>query len=151
MSALLESLVSAYVDRSDAYKGVDSGESYGAKKLLEQRVIDEIVAERIDEIDHEVRAREKERASIRDLEEFNSILFQCVVLALLVGLLGSHVYGLIEALIYQSNADFNTLAAILGTLVLFVACVVVLLKNYVSRLFSATRRLFDARRESNDE
>lgn len=150
MSIKLENLVSSYVDRSDAYVGVDSGESYAAKKLLEQQIIDEIVAERIETIDREVRAREKERASIRDLEEFGSILFQCVALALLVGLLGSHVYGLIEALVYQPSADFNAVAAMLGTIIVTLVCIFVLLKNYVGRLFSATRRLIDARRESND-
>ena len=143
MSIKLENLVSSYVDRSDAYVGVDSGESYAAKKLLEQQIIDEIVAERIETIDREVRAREKERASIRDLEEFGSILFQCVALA-------SHVYGLIEALVYQPSADFNAVAAILGTIIVTLVCIFVLLKNYVGRLFSATRRLIDARRESND-
>lgn len=151
MSKTPKRIVAKYVDGNGDYANVCDEEKDDVKRLLEQRVISEVVVERIEKVDREARSRERQRASIRQFDEFRSVLFQCVVLALLVGLLGSHFYGLIEALLYEPSSDFNVTAGVIGTAIVFVICAAVLAKSYVGRLFSATKQFLEARKQLNNE
>lgn len=91
MSDKLVSLVAFYVTQKAQVENVDEAQIFKAEKRLEREVEEEIVRERIEEIDDEVRRRENERAAAREFDEFRGILFQCVTLALLVGVIGSHL------------------------------------------------------------
>lgn len=146
MSRALESLVAFYVTKSPKADEVDGGTLFNTEKALERKVIEEVVLERADEIDAEVKRREDERAAARELGEFQSVLFQCVTLALLVGVLGSHLYGLLEALIYQPEAQMNILPMIAGLVILVVVTGVALFKVYIRKLFDSTKKLRESRR-----
>ena len=66
--------------------------------------------------------------------------------ALLVGVIGSHLYGLLEALIYQPTAEVNVLFVTFGLLILLVITVVVLFKVYIKRLFESTKKFREFRK-----
>lgn len=145
MSRTLESLVAFYATKSPEADEVDSGTLFNTEKALERKVIEEVVLERADEIDAEARHREDERAAARELDEFQSVLFQCVTLALLVGVLGSHLYGLLEVLIYQPDARANILLMTAGLVILVAVTGVALFKVYIRKLFESTKKLREAR------
>lgn len=84
MSDKLVSLVAFYLTQKAQGESVDEAQIFKAEKRLEHEVEEEIVRERIEEIDDEVRRRENERAAAREFDEFRGILFQCVTLALLI-------------------------------------------------------------------
>ena len=146
MSRTLESLVAFYATKSPRADEVDGGMLFNTEKALERKVIEEVVLERADEIDAEVKRREDERAAARELGEFQSVLFQCVTLALLVGVLGSHLYGLLEALIYQPETQANVLPMIAGLAILVAVTGAALFKVYIRKLFDSTKRLRESRR-----
>ena len=151
MSDKLDSLVGFYVKESPKGKGLDAGAQFKMEKELEREVAEEVIRERIDEIDAEAERREEERAAKRELSEFRSVLLQCVTLALLVGILGSHLYGLLEVMLYQPDPEANTLLMAVALAVLAIVTVVVLFKEYIQRLFDATKKLRETRRKPDDE
>lgn len=150
MSKTLENLVAFYVDKSGRYDGADRGKKFGDAKYLERQVIDEIVFECADEIDAETQRREDERAAARELDEFRSVLLQCVTLALLVGIVGSHLYGMIEATFYQPSGGTNIGFMFIGLVLFSIVTLTVLFKEYLKRLFESMRRLQEARGRLRD-
>lgn len=146
MSDKLVSLVAFYMTQKAQGENVDKAQIFKAEKRLEHEVEEEIVRERIEEIDDEVKRRENERAAACEFDEFRGILFQCVTLALLVGVIGSHLYGLLEALVYQPTAEVNVLFVTFGLLILLEITVVVLFKVYIKRLFESTKKFREFRK-----
>lgn len=151
MSRLLEEVVATYVARSSEAKSFGRGAVYSAEKMIEDQIVSEIVSDRIEEINSEVRRRERERAAVQELDEFRTVLFQCVTLALVVGVLGSHVYGLLEAFFYQPNSEVNRPVLVFGLAVLLVATAAILYKEYLSKLFEAVKKFRKARKELLNE
>lgn len=152
MSQTLEAVIVSYVENSESAKSYVANSSvYRAEKMLENRVISEIISEHIDEVDLEVKRRERERAAVRNLDEFRRMLFQCVTLALVVGVLSSHVYGLLEALLYQPSSSINLWFLAGGLVFLLVATAVLLYKEYLSKLHSAFMMFVKARKELLNE
>ena len=94
-----------YVTESPHGKGLDAGSQFKMAKELGREVAEEIVRNRIAEMDAEKGRREKERAAAHELDAFQGVLLQCVALALLVGVLGSRLYGLLEAVFYQPDPE----------------------------------------------
>lgn len=152
MSRTLEEVVASYVEKSESVKSYGgSGSIYRAEKMLEDQIVREVVDEHIDEIEGEIKRREGERAAVRKLDEFRKILFQCVTLALVVGVLSSHVYGLLEALLYQPSSTINLWLLTCGLIVLLIATAVLLYKEYLSKLHSAFMMFVKARKELLNE
>ena len=147
MGRLLNNLVDSFVEHSDSRKKMDGGSAFNLKKELESDLVKEVLSEHADELE-ELR-REREVARWRD--KFHDVLLQCVILAFVIGMLGSHAYGLLEALLYQPSPETNTVAMFIGTAIVLVACVVIVAREYASRLFEAVRELRTLRGSSEDE
>lgn len=147
MGRLLNNLVDSFVEHSDSRKKMDGGSAFNLKKELESDLVKEVLSEHADELE-ELR-REREVARWRD--KFHDVLLQCVILAFVIGMLGGHTYGLLEALLYQPSPETNTVAMFIGTAIVLVACVVIVAREYASRLFEAVRELRTLRGSSEDE
>ena len=69
-----------------------------------------------------------------------------MTLALLVGVIGSHLYGLLEAFFYQPTVEVNVLFVTFGLLIWLVITAVVLFKVYIKRLFESTKKFREFRK-----
>lgn len=147
MGRLLNNLIDSFVEHSDSRKRMDGGSAFNMKKELERDLVKEVLSEHADEL--EELSRERDVARWKD--KFHDVLVQCVILAFAIGLLGSHVYGLVEALLYQPSPETNTIAMLVGTLAVLVACIVVVGREYASRLLEAVKELRSIRGGSRDE
>lgn len=134
MSKTLEYLIAAYVRDSARVCALDEGSRFHLEKRLEQEVVQDIMNEHVDQIEAEAKRREQQRRASSRYGEFRDLLIQGVILALLVGLVGSHVYGLLEAWIYQPDQTFQFGAAAVGCTVTLVALVTILFKLFIDRL-----------------
>lgn len=137
MSETLSSLVAKFIDSSPEYREKTPEARFSAGKRLESQIVDEITSEHVEKIDTEARKREEERKKTQDLVDFRNIILECVSLALAVGLLGSHLYGLMEAWLYQPNSSFNYLASIVVTAILVIVISVILVTEFFRRLVDA--------------
>lgn len=141
MGRLLDNLVDTFVENSVSRKRMDGGSAYNLKKQLECDLVNEVLNERADELE----AIRHEREATRWVDDFRQILLQCVLLALLIGLLGSHLYDLLSTLIYHAGQPVNLPAMTVGTVLVSALCILVLAKEFVSRVFEAVKRLQGAR------
>lgn len=154
MSQLLNKLISSYYEAHKA-DGDSQRDALSAMKELERRVVAEVIednTEVVKRLEHEAQQQEMERARKERLREsvkgYGALLFECVILALLVGLIGSVLYGILEALIFAPNSGFNYFWAIVVLVILLALCVAMLGYEFVNRISEWASQ---AMRRDNDE
>ena len=151
MSRLLDEVVTTYVKNFSAADSRSDADIFCVEKEVERQIVKEIVEERLDEIEAEAKRREKERAAVRELDEFRDVLIQCVLLALLVGLLGSHLYGWLDAMFYQPESKTRSGFVLFGASCFLVFTLIILFKVYLKKLFESFNKFMKARKELKNE
>lgn len=113
MGKLLNAAISSYYtsNKRDDDSGVDA---LTAMKTVESLVVEEVLREHAHEVERQERAiREdikqevQEQALRESMRSFGRLLLEAVALALIVGLIGSHLYGLGEAYWYVPSDGSN--------------------------------------------
>lgn len=128
MGAQLNSLVSDYYEN---HKGEDISEedALTVMKAFEQRIVDEVIREHAERVaTEEAAARENQLQKERDerlqesIRSFSNLIIETVFLATIVGLIGSHLYGIGEAWWYAPNEGFNIVASVIALVILLYGC-----------------------------
>jgi small-conductance mechanosensitive channel len=132
MGALLDRVVSSYYQ---AHKddGDLEDDALTAMKAIEQDVVNEVLQEHAEDVVRreaslrEERRKKEQEQNLRDsIRSFWRLVVEGVVLATIVGLVGSHLYGLGEAWLYAPMQDFNFVASAVVMGALIAVCVVFL-------------------------
>lgn len=143
MARLLSDLVAEYARAN--FGDNDPGALFEAQKELEKRIVSEICEERA----HEISERKREIELVEEIKtgrrEIAVAVVECVVLAIPVGLVGSHLYDLLRVDFYGVQADFSILSLRIGLLICFLACVVILVVLLLNQLAKAAGLLAEMR------
>lgn len=140
MGRYLDKLVYSYYQLHKDDNDLEN-DALTAMKEYEQTVVDEILLEHAEEavrqeasLREERRKKEQEQSLRASIRSFIRLLLEGVALATIVGLIGSHIYGLGEAFWYAPAAGFNYVASVAVTAVLVVLCVALLVYMFVNSL-----------------
>lgn len=136
MSKTLNNLVMKVVQNDS--KGVDLGDAYAAAKVLENEIIDEVCREQADKINRMQKEMQSAENGIDKANDIRNIVIQCVVIALLIGLLCNHIYTLLQSAVYSLTTTQNLGYTAVGLVVLVIIVLLVLL----ALLFKALSSLY---------
>lgn len=132
MGKLLNAAISSYY-ASDMQDEDYEDDALTAMKAYESLVVEEVLREHADEVEkqerairEDIRQKAQEQALQDSMRSFTGLIREAVVLALVVGLIGSHLYGISEAYCYAPFEDFNYFMSIVITVALVLICVVLL-------------------------
>lgn len=130
MSKVLSNIVMRVVESDSANN--TPGDIYEAARALEGKIIEEICNEQADKIlrkQRELRAAEVASERVKDIR---NIALQCVVIALLVGMICNHAYTLFQSIFYNLPTNQiltnTTIGLLLLALILLVLLIVLLIK-----------------------
>ncbi|WP_093961528.1 hypothetical protein [Bifidobacterium vansinderenii] len=134
MSTTLDNLIDNFAQSN--FRNSASAESiYAAQKKLEQDIVAEICEEQSQRIANRAKQLEQQEHARNQFKELRAVYIQCVFLALLIGLLGSHCYDLLKYWFYSSTTpDVDMTKFTIGLIVTLVICLGVCLWMFVSQI-----------------
>lgn len=148
MSAKLDQLM-GYFARNGGFDDLASADDvYAAQKQLEQKIVEEVCTERVDEIMARVEEKTKKEQARAQFEELRTTYVQCVILALLIGLLGSHLYDFIRCWLYGAQPDFVVTKFWVGLGVTVVICFIACCWMFFSVVMKVYNTLFGKEKQS---
>lgn len=143
MARLLSCLIAEYAQRH--YADEDPGACFEAQKAIECQIISDICEERSQEIALRSREIELTEQMKKARHELMIAVVECVLLAIPVGLVGSHMYDLLKTGFYGAVQDFNLPALWFGLLVMVVLCGLILFCMFLNQVVKAVDSIRDAR------
>lgn len=143
MAQMLSSLIAEYAQSH--YADENLGDRFEAQKAMESQIVSEIC----EECAQEIASRSKEIELTEQMKnarhELMIAVVECVVLALPVGLVGSHIYDLLRAGVYGAVQDFNPPALWAGLFISAALCVLILFGMFLNQVSKAVDSIRDAR------
>ncbi|OZG59415.1 hypothetical protein BTIS_0146 [Bifidobacterium tissieri] len=133
MSVKLDRLIDDFARAHFADKGLKEN-VYAAQKKLEEDIIEEICEEKSQEIAaraNQIEQQEQVKAQFRELK---AVYIQCIFLALLIGLLGSHLYDLMKYWLYDTTPDVDITRFGFGLVITLIICIIVCVWMFVSQI-----------------
>lgn len=143
MARLLSCLIAEYAQRH--YADEDPGACFEAQKAIECQIISDICEEWSQEIALRSREIELTEQMKKARHELMIAVVECVLLAIPVGLVGSHMYDLLKTGFYGAVQDFNLPALWFGLLVMVVLCGLILFCMFLNQVVKAVDSIRDAR------
>lgn len=143
MAQMLSSLIAEYAQSH--YADENPRDRFEAQKAMESQIVSEIC----EECAQEIASRSKEIELTEQMKnarhELMIAVVECVVLALPVGLVGSHIYDLLRAGVYGAVQDFNPPALWAGLFISAALCVLILFGMFLNQVSKAVDSIRDAR------
>lgn len=123
MAKLLDSVITTYIRQN--FPDDSEADRYSAQKMFEEKLVQEVCEEQSDLISK--KAQEKEKLAKFDSvrSELRKAFVQCVVLAVLIGLLVNAVSDLVGTLLYGASGSFEIVPWTIYTLVVATLAVAV--------------------------
>ncbi|MEQ2985559.1 hypothetical protein AAAX75_08450 [Collinsella sp. CLA-ER-H7] len=143
MAQMLSSLIAEYAQSH--YADEDPGDRFEAQKAMESQIVSEICEERAQEIASKSREIELTEQMKNARHELMVAVVECVILAIPVGLVGSHIYDLLRTGVYGAVQDFNLPALWAGLFILVLFCAFILFGMFLNQVLKAVDSIRDAR------
>ena len=143
MAQMLSSLIAEYAQSH--YADENPGDRFEAQKAMESQIVSEICEERAQEIASRSKEIELTEQMKNARHELMIAVVECVILAIPVGLVGSHIYDLLRTGVYGAAQDLNLRALWGGLLILVLLCVLILFSMFLNLVSKAVDSIRDAR------